>query len=287
MNDGTNFSLNVLSDLQTMLSYSFMQHAFLAGTLVAIVAGVVGYFVVLRRLSFAAHALSHIGFAGAAGAVLLGLNPLVGLLVFTGGGGLGMAALSRRSMNRDTEIGIVLAFMLGLGVLFISLYKGYATQAYSLLFGEILGISSGDVIATLVAAIVTVATVALLYRRLLFSSLDADVAEAKGVPVGLLHTLFLLLIALATAISVQVVGVLLIFALMVTPAATAQCLARRPLQGIAITVAVALLATWLGLFISFYVSYPVSFFITTTAFVIYLVARLIRFRSKTPRAVVG
>jgi zinc/manganese transport system permease protein len=259
-----------------MWAYSFMQHAFEAGTLVAIVAGVVGYFVVLRRLSFAAHALSHIGFAGAAGAVLLGLNPLVGLLVFTSGGGLGIAALSKRSINHDTQIGIVLAFMLGLGVLFISLYKGYATQAYSLLFGEILGISSGDVVVTLIAAILTVAVMTLLYRRLLFSSLDADVAQARGVPVTLLHTIFLLLIALATAVSVQVVGVLLIFALMVTPAATAQCLARKPLHGIAITVGVALFVTWFGLFVSFYVSYPVSFFITTAAFAIYLLARLLR-----------
>jgi zinc/manganese transport system permease protein len=270
MNSSLTFSLNLWSDFQTMWAYSFMQHAFEAG--------IVGYFVVLRRLSFAAHALSHIGFAGAAGAVLLGLNPLVGLLVFTSGGGLGIALLSKRSMNNDTQIGIVLAFMLGLGVLFISLYRGYATQAYSLLFGEILGISSGDVLATLIAAVITIAVMATLYRRLLFSSLDADVAQAKGVPVSGLHTIFLLMIALATAISVQVVGVLLIFALMVTPAATAQCLARRPLQGIAITVGVALLVTWLGLFVSFYVSYPVSFFITTAAFAIYLAARLLRRR---------
>jgi zinc/manganese transport system permease protein len=278
MNNPLSFSPNLWSDLHAMLAYSFMQHAFEAGTMVGIVAGVVGYFVVLRRLSFAAHALSHIGFAGAAGAVLLNLNPLVGLLVFTSGGGLGMAALSRRSMNSDTQIGTVLAFMLGLGVLFISLYKGYATQAYSLLFGEILGISSGDVWATLIAAVVTLVIMAVLYRRLLFSSLDADVAQAKGVPVALLQTIFLLMIALATAISVQVVGVLLIFALMVTPAATAQCIARKPLQGIAITVGVALFVTWLGLFISFYVSYPVSFFITTAAFLIYLIARVFRQR---------
>jgi zinc/manganese transport system permease protein len=283
MNNPLNFSLNIWSDLQSMWAYPFMQHAFEAGTLVAIVAGIVGYFVVLRRLSFAAHALSHIGFAGAAGAVLLGLNPLVGLLAFTSGGGLGIAALSRSSKNRDAQIGIVLSFMLGLGVLFISLYKGYATQAYSLLFGEILGISSGDVLATLIAAVVTIVIVAVLYRKLLFSSLDGDVAQAKGVPVGALHTIFLLLIALATAISVQVVGVLLIFALMVTPAATAQYVARRPLQGIAITVVVSLFVTWLGLFASFYVSYPVSFFITTGAFIIYLIARIIRLLQRSVR----
>ena len=149
------FSWNIWSDFLSMWQYDFMRHAFEAGTLVAIVAGVIGYFVILRRLSFAAHALSHIGFAGAAGAVLMSVNPIIGLLVFTTGGGIGMAALGKRAASRDVQIGTVLAFMLGLGVLFISLYKGYATEAYSLLFGEILGINSIDVVVTLVAAIIT------------------------------------------------------------------------------------------------------------------------------------
>jgi zinc/manganese transport system permease protein len=274
MNDQLVFSFNLVTDLQNMLAYSFMRHAFEAGTIVAIVAGVIGYFVVLRRLSFAAHALSHIGFAGAAGAVLVGLNPLAGLLVFTSGGGLGMAALSRRSVNKDAQIGIVLAFMLGIGVLFISLYKGYATEAYSLLFGEILGISSRDVLITLIAGIISIIAVVILYRRLLFASMDPEVAEAKGVSLAVMHTIFMLMIALAVSIAVQVVGVLLIFALMVTPAATAERLASKPGQGIAISVLVALIATWFGLFISFYVPYPVSFFITTLAFTVYLVTRI-------------
>ena len=272
------FSLNLWSDLQTMWQYGFMQHAFEAGTVVAIVAGVVGYFVVLRRSSFAAHALSHVGFAGAAGAVLLGLNPLVGLLVFTSGGGLTMAGLGRKAAGRDAQIGIVLSFMLGLGVLFISLYKGYATEAYSLLFGEILGISAGDVLVTLVAGVLTLAVVAAIYRRLLFTSLDEDVAEAKGVSTAAMNSVFMLLLALATSIAVQVVGVLLIFALMVTPAAIAERLARRPPVGIAIAVGVALLTTWFGLFISYYQPYPVSFFITTTVFVLYLLVRALQSR---------
>ncbi|HEY5152517.1 MAG TPA: metal ABC transporter permease [Candidatus Saccharimonadales bacterium] len=270
------FSLNLLSDLQTMWQYAFMQHAFEAGTVVAVVAGVVGYFVVLRRLSFAAHALSHIGFAGAAGAVLLGLNPLVGLLAFTSGGGLSMAALGRKAASRDVQIGTVLAFMLGLGVLFISLYKGYATEAYSLLFGEILGISGGDVIVTAIAGGLTLIAVAVLYRRLLFTSLDEDVAEAKGVSILGMNMAFMLLLALATSIAVQVVGVLLIFALMVTPAAVAERLARRPVAGILISVSVALATTWFGLFLSYYQPYPVSFFITSTVFVLYLAVRLLQ-----------
>ncbi|MGC9602175.1 MAG: metal ABC transporter permease [Minisyncoccia bacterium] len=275
MNNVT-FSFNIIGDLQNMLQYDFMLHAFEAGTIVAIVAGVVGYFVVLRRSSFAAHALSHIGFAGAAGAVLFGFSPLLGLLAFTTGGGVVMATLGRKAASRDVQIGTVLAFMLGLGVLFISLYSGYATEAYSLLFGEILGISSTDVLVTLIAGLILLAAVAVLYRPLLFTSLDEDVAEAKGVSIFWLGVAFMILVAVATSIAVQVVGVLLIFALMVTPAAIAERIARRPAQGIAISIGVALLATWFGLFISFYLPYPVSFFITTITFAMYLIVRFYR-----------
>ena len=264
------FSFNLLTDLQTMWQYDFMQHAFEAGTIIAIIAGIVGYFVVLRRSSFAAHALSHIGFAGAAGAVLFGVDPIIGLLLFTSGGGITIALLGRRAAARDVQIGTVLAFMLGLGVLFISLYSGYATEAYSILFGEILGISSSDVLVTLIASQVILLLTAVVYRPLLFASLDEDVAEAKGLPTLFLGVVFMLLVAVATSISVQVVGVLLIFALMVTPAAIAQRLAKRPVHGIMISIVIALFATWIGLFISFYEPYPVSFFITSIVFVLYV-----------------
>src|SRR5579862_4342845 len=208
------FSWNLIADLHDIWQYDFMRHAFESGTVVAIVAGLVGYFVVLRRSAFAAHALSHVGFAGAAGAVLAGINPIAGLLVFTTGGGLTMAALGRRAANRDTQVGIVLSFMLGLGVLFISLYKGYATEAYSILFGQILGVSAGDVIVTLIAGLAVLAVLAVIYRPLLFSSLDEEVAQAKGLPVTALGFGFMVLLAVAVSIAVQVVGVLLIFALM-------------------------------------------------------------------------
>lgn len=268
------FSWNIISDWQNIWQYAFMRHAFEAGTIVAIVAGVVGYFVVIRRLSFAAHALSHVGFAGAAGAVLVGVNPLIGLLAFTSGGGLAMAALGRRAASRDVQIGTVLAFMLGLGVLFINLYKGYATEAYSLLFGEILGISTFNVLVTLIVGALILIAVALMYRRLLFSSLDEDVAEAKGVSIVGMSVASLLIIAVATSIAIQVVGVLLIFALLVTPAAVAQRVAGHPLSGIGVSVIVSLLATWIGLFASFYLPYPVSFFIVSLVFAVYLAVRL-------------
>jgi zinc/manganese transport system permease protein len=268
------FSINLFADLQQILYYPFMQHAYEAGTVVAIVAGIVGYFVVLRRSSFAAHSLSHIGFAGAAGAALFGISPVYGLLLFTTVGGSSMAVLSPKATYRDISIGTVLAFMLGLGVLFISLYTGYATAAYSILFGEILGISSSDVLLTFVAGLAILAAVAIVYRPLLFASLDEDVAEAKGLPTFILGIVFMLLVAVATSIAVQVVGVLLIFSLMVTPAAIAQQLAKRPRRVIMMSVAVALMTTWLGLFVAFYEPYPVSFFITSIVFVFYLLARL-------------
>ena len=259
-----------------MFRYDFMVHAFEAGTIVAIVAGIIGYFAVLRRSSFATHALSHVGFAGAAGAVLVGLPPIVGLLAFTVIGGMAIAALGRKATERDVQIGVVLAFTLGLGVLFISLYKGYATEAYSLLFGEILGISMNDVWVTLIAGIALLFSVIIFYRRLLFTSLDEEVAEAKGVSTFWMEMVFMVLIAVATSIAVQVVGVLLIFALMVTPAAIGLQIAKTPLQGMIIALLVALFSVWISLFISFYLSYPVSFFITSLTFATYIIVRLVQ-----------
>jgi len=277
------FSINLLSDLQQMLHYQFMVNAFEAGTIVAIIAGITGYFVVLRRSAFTAHAFSEIGFAGAAAAVLVNVAPIVGLLAGSISGGLAIAALGRRATNRDTQIGIVLAFSLGMGLLFISLYTGYATEAYSILFGDIVGVSAGQVTLTLLAGVGILCGVGALYRPLLFASLDEDVAEAKGIPMLFIGTVFMLLVAVAVSFAVQVTGVLLIFSLMVTPAATAQYVTRRPQTGIIIAVAIALMATWVGLFVAFYTVYPVSFFITAIAFGLYLTVRLVRLAIKPKR----
>ncbi len=257
-----------------LFHYDFMVHAFEAGTVIAIVAGAIGYFVVLRGSAFAAHALSHIGFAGATGAVVLSLNPIIGLLAFTLGAGVAIGALGNRLRSRDVTIGIVLAWTLGLGVLFISLYRGYATQAYALLFGEILGISSTDVIVTLVAGVITLVAVVVIYRPLLFSSVDEDLAAARGVPVTALSVAFMAILAVAVTEAVQVVGVLLIFALIVTPAAIAVRFTSRPAFAIATGIVLALAFTWLGLAIAFYSPHPVSFFITTLAFATYVAVRI-------------
>jgi zinc/manganese transport system permease protein len=268
------FSWNLITDLRTMWEFGFMRNAFEAGTIISIVAGIIGYFVIIRRSAFATHALGHVGFSGAAAAVLVGVNPVYGLLVFTSSGAAGMALLGRRAVNRDIEIGTVLAFMLGLGLLFISLYKGFATEAYSILFGEILGISTSSVIFTLEASAVVLLVIGLTYRRLLFASLDEDVAEAKGMPMLALGLTFMLLLAVAISIAVQVIGVLLIFALMVTPAAVAVRLTKRPLYAVLVSISVALIATWVGLFVQFYAQYPASFFIVTIAFAIYVAVRI-------------
>jgi len=276
------FSWNLVADLQQMWYYQFMQHAFEAGTMIAIIAGIMGYFVVLRRSTFVAHAFSEIGFAGAAGAILVGIPAVFGMLLGSTLGGTSIAILSRRSSHRDVYVGIVLAFALGIGLLFLSLYTGYATEAISLLFGEILGISAVDVVRTLLFTAIILGGMAAVYRPLLFSSLDEEVAEAKGLPTLLLGVVFLLLVAVAVSVAVQVTGVLLIFSLMVTPAATAQHLASRPRGVIAISVVIALAVTWAGLFVSFYEPYPASFFITAMVFAIYILVRVFHHRIRTP-----
>jgi zinc/manganese transport system permease protein len=268
-------SWNLLDDVAALLHYEFMVHAFEAGTIVAVVAGVIGYFVVLRGSAFAAHALSHIGFAGATGAVVIGIDPVFGLLGFTVAAGAAIGALGSRLRGRDVTIGIVLAWTLGLGVLFISLYRGYATEAYALLFGAILGISSSDVTVTLAAGLISLACVAAIYRPLLFSSVDEELAGAKGVPVTALSIAFMVILAVAVTEAVQVVGVLLIFALIVTPAAIAVRFTSRPALAILIGVVLALVFTWLGLAIAFYSPHPVSFFITSLAFGTYVAVRIL------------
>lgn len=267
-------SWNPFDDVAMLLHYDFMVHAFEAGTVVAIVAGAIGYFVVLRGSSFAAHALSHIGFAGAAGAVVLGLSPVVGLLVFTMGAGTAIGALGNRLRGRDVTIGIVLAWTLGLGVLFISLYRGYATEAYAILFGLILGISQAEVLVTVIAGVVTIAALIFVYRPLLFSSIDEELAKARGVPVTALSIAFMAILAVAVTEAVQVVGVLLIFALIVTPAAIAVRFTSRPSRALAIGIALSLAFTWLGLSIGYFSPHPVSFFITSIAFGTYLAVRI-------------
>ncbi len=257
-----------------MFAYDFMVNAFAAAGIVAVVAGAVGYFLVLRGQTFAGHALGHVGFTGATGAVLIGIAPLWGLLAVTLAAGIGMGLMGERLAGRDVAIGIVLAVSLGLGLLFLHFFTTGATQATALLFGNVLGVDRATVWALAGLAIVALGGLALLGRTLLFASLQPELAEARGVRVRLVAALFMALVALATALSVQVVGVLLVFALMVGPAAAAQRVTARLGRGIVLAVALALAASWAGLVAAFYTDWPSSFWITAFGAGAYLATSL-------------
>jgi zinc/manganese transport system permease protein len=268
------FSWNPLDDLNQLLTYQFMRSAFLAGTATAVVAGVVGYFVVLRGLSFAGHSLSLMGFAGATGAIVAGVDPLVGLLAVDGAGALLIGALAKRPRGRDVVVGIVLTGTLGLGLLFLQLSN--AKEAVPVLVGDVLGISAGEVTVTEVAAAVTVALVAVAFRPLLFSSLDEELAEARGVPTAAMSVLILLILAATTAMATPIVGVLLTFSLLIAPAATASQMSGRPPVAVGLSIVLGVLYIWIGLAVSYWVDMPPSVFVTAMAFVVYVGVRTTR-----------
>lgn len=280
-------SWDLVADMQILLHYSFMQHAYLAGTIIAVVAGIVGYFMVLRGQSFAGHTLAQVGFAGASGAVLVGLSPVLGLIIFGIAAALGIGLLGERrrtsEWGQEVVIGSMQAFGLGLGLLFIHLYSAFAENIYAILFGAVLGVSDRDIQIIALTAIVIVVALAVIGRRLLFASIDPQVAEARGVPVRALSLVFLVLLAVAVAQAVQVVGVLLIFSLLVTPAAIAQQFTARPALAVTLSVVLALLFTWLGLAVAYFTPYPVGFFITTFAFGTYVLVRLLRLARQSLR----
>ncbi len=258
------------------LQYPFIQNALYAGSFVALVAAVIGYFMIARGLTFAGHALPNIGFAGAAGAVLLGIDPVYGLFAFTLLAAAGIAMLGRAARERDISIGILMTFALGLGLAFLALYSGYAERVYSILFGTILGISQQDALLTAIMSVLTVAVILVLFRPLLFSTFDPIVAEARGVPVQMLGMFFLLLTAISVSLSIQVTGALLVFTLLVGPAATAVRIARSPMWAILCAIMLGLLYTWLGILLAVQNgAWPVSFYIATIAFVVYLPVRLL------------
>ena len=265
-----------MNAILSVLEYPFIQNALLTGSLVALVAAITGYLLVVRGLTFAGHALPNIGFAGAAGAVWLGIDPLAGLLAFTIGAGIAIGLLGKRIRERDIAIGIIMAFALSLGILFLSLYSGFAERAYSILFGTILGISRTDVLVTALVSALTISLLLALFRPLLFSSIDPEVAEARGVPVQALGVLFLVVVAVTISMSIQVVGALLVFTLLVGPAATAARIVHRPVWAITLAMALGVSYTWAGILLAANVPYlPVSFCIATLSFGVYLPVRLL------------
>jgi zinc/manganese transport system permease protein len=262
------FSWNLFKDVQELFSYPFMVHALAAGTVVAVLAALVGWFMVLRHQSFAGHTLALVGFPGAAGAALLGISVSYGYF-----GGAILAALAiallpgngaRRRGEESAITGTVQAFVLACGFLFVALYPGFISGLNALLFGSFLGISLVQVFVLLAAAVLVLILLAFMGRPLLFASLDPEAAEARGVPVRALSAAFLLLLGVA----------LLVFALLVMPAAAAQRLTARPALSLALAVVIGLIVTWLALGVAFYTPYPVGFFVTTFAFAVYLLAVL-------------
>jgi zinc/manganese transport system permease protein len=257
-----------------LLGQHFVHTALLAGGVAAIVSGAIGTFVVMRGASFAVHAISELGFTGAAGALVVGLNPVSGMIGGSLAVGLVLGVLSLRGRERDSAIGAVLAFGLGVGVLFLSLYRGYATEATNLLFGSIVGVSDRQLLELAVVTAIVLSALSVLYRPLLFSSVDPEVAEARGVPLRALSVSIFLLLALATAEAIQVVGVLLVLTLVITPAAAAQRLTIRPAFALVLSIAIALVSTEAGILLSLAKAWPTSFFITAISFCFYVAARI-------------
>ena len=269
------------SDVAQLLSYHFMLNALRAGTVVAVVCGAIGFFMVLRRQSFVGHTLAVIGFPGAAGATWLGVSTAFGYYGFCIAGALVISALPGAGRagtgvggagQESAVVGTVQGFALACGFLFVSLYHGFLSGLTSLLFGTITGVSDHQVIVLLVAGALCLAALAALARPLLFASVDANVARARGVPVRLVSAGFLVLLGVAAAGASQITGSLLVFALLVAPAATASRLTARPYVGMGISIVIAVLVTWLGEALAFFTPYPIGFWVTSLAFAGYLLA---------------
>jgi zinc/manganese transport system permease protein len=272
-------SIDPVSDFQQLTAYPFMVNALEAGAVVAVMAGVVGWFMVLRRESFAGHSLSLMAFPGATGALLIGLPAAAGYFVFCGVSALiiGASAGAEGGARRGEEsavTGTVQACGLACGLLFLSLYQGVLSGYESLLFGDFLGITSGQVLTLAVVAVLALMFFAVAGRPLLFASVDGPVASASGVPVRGLSLAFLLVLGLAVAATAQITGVLLVFAVLVAPAAAAQLITTRVGRSLVLTVLLSLGITWIGLALAYFFNYPVGFYITTVAFIVYVCARI-------------
>jgi zinc/manganese transport system permease protein len=273
------FSPDLLYDLRQLFAFPFMVNAIEAGTLVAIMAAVVGWYMVLRRQAFAGHTLAVMSFPGVAGAALAGLPGVAGYYVACVGAALAMGGSGPARRTRRTEtasIGTIQTVGLAAGFLFLSLNQHVLGGPETLLFGTFLGVTKGQVLALLGVAVLVVLLIAVAARPLLLATIDPELAEARGVAVGWLNLGFLLVLGLAVAATSQITGALLVFALLVAPPAAAQLITLRPLPGVVLSVVFALLIVWLGLAAAYFSPYPVGFFITTFALVVYLLAALWR-----------
>jgi zinc/manganese transport system permease protein len=270
-----------VTGLANMLSTGFIQHALLAGTAIALLSGLVGYFVVLRGQVFASDALSHVAYTGALAALAAGLDLRLGLFAACIGVGLVLGLLGGRGATDDVVIGTTFAWILGLGVFFLAYYTTHSATGNSaanvnVLFGSIFGISAGDARTAAWIAVGGIAVLTLIARPLLFASLDPAVAGARGVPVRLLGPLFLALVGVTAAEASQAIGALLLFGLVAAPPAAAQLLTDQPWHGFVLAGVLSVAATWIGIVVAYAVpKLPVSFDIMAAATGIYLAAAVL------------
>ncbi|HJC59446.1 MAG TPA: metal ABC transporter permease [Candidatus Dietzia intestinigallinarum] len=265
-----------LTDVETtgyLLQQDFVVYGLIAIALLGLLAGAIGPFIVMRQMSFSVHGASELALTGAAAALLFGLNLGLGAIVGSVIAALMFGLMGSRVSQRDSSIGVVLAFGLGLAVLFIHLYPGRSGTAFALLTGQIVGVSEHGVVQMAVVAAIICAALVALYRPLVFSSADPEVAEARGVPVQAINMIFAVLVGLAAAQAVQVVGALLVLSLLITPAAAAAAVTSSPARAIGLTILFAEVAAVGGMLLSLAPGVPVSVFVTTISFVIYLAAR--------------
>lgn len=258
----------------SLFTYEFMKHAYLAGTVAALLAGIIGYFIILRNLTFAAHALGHIGFAGASGALLIGIAPISGQFILTVLAALGMGIFSKRLTKSDMAIGIILSFALGLGSLFLHFYHGYAGSAMIILFGNLLGVSDSDLKLMCWLTFLSLLATGVISRRLLFSSLEPELAEAKGISLFWISILFITILAIAVTLASQVVGIILVFTLLIGPAAIAMNLTQHFWSGILASITIAILVVWCGITLAYFTDWPISFWISTLVFFAYTLTTL-------------
>ena len=268
-----------MNNLPFYLSQPFAQHALLAAIVVAVICGIIGPFVIMRGMAFAVHGTSELAFTGAAAGLLVNNNPLAGALCGTLLFASIIGLLGVRERERDSVIGVILAFGLGMGVLLLSFYHGFAVEATNILFGNIFGVSNGQLLALVLIGIGAAIALLIMYRPLLFASVDPDVAEARGVPLRLIGLLFLIILAFAVTEASQIVGTLLVLSLAITPAAAAQRLSPRPIMVTLISVAFALIASVGGLLVSLASgNIKSSVSITSISFAIYVIVRLMSHR---------
>jgi len=257
-----------------------MMNTWITASIVAVIAGIVGFFAVLRGSTFAAHAIPNGAFAGAAGASLLGINVIWGLAVFAVAGALGIGTLGADTRGRrareDVVTALALVVMLGLGALFVSISSQYAEETYALLFGEVFGVSRGEVLPILGLGVVVAIAIGVAFRPLMLTSALPEVAEARGVSTRGVELYFLLVMALATSMTVPVVGALLMFSLMIGPAAAARALTARPFLAMTLAVVIALVTVWTGIAISYGTNWPLGFFVGVGGAVFYLLGQGVR-----------